>query len=472
MLDQEINVVGIGTDVFTDAIKEQGVKAHQLDWKPSKKAEISKRAEEILKKALYSNFKEKIDTANAKIIDIMKNTDPCWIGMKPAIECVPDMQEGIILHSGPDIEWDRMCQTQKEGGINGCLFEGYAKDRDEAEKLLKSGKVLFKSANDYHIVGPGSGIATPSMVVNIVADRNTGVRGFCAPFEGPNRGGLAGWGIFNESIREHLNMVRDIIAPAITKILTSNGGLSMMKIFTRGVEMGDELHSRQDATGLIATNELMKMIFDADYVDDDAKRKCVDLLYGTVRFFHPLGMASAMSLLEAVRNVDYSTVVTAMEGNGVDYGIKVAGLNTNWYTAPSPKIVGEYVSANVDDDDVMPWIGDSCMLEATGLGGFAAAASPAVMRALEKTLSDGIEQTLEMSNITISENAHYLIPALNYQGSPTGIDILKVLDTGIEPVIHGGMISKTGKRLGAGVAYVPIKCFENAILAYGDKYGL
>ena len=114
MLDQEINVVGIGTDVFTDAIKQHAVKAHQLDWKPSKKTEISKRAEEILKKALYSNFKEKIDAANTKIIDIMKNTDPCWIGMKPAIECVPDMQEGIILHSGPDIEWDRMCQTQKD----------------------------------------------------------------------------------------------------------------------------------------------------------------------------------------------------------------------------------------------------------------------------------------------------------------------------------------------------------------------
>ena len=135
-------------------------------------------------------------------------------------------------------------------------------------------------------------------------------------------------------------------------------------------------------------------------------------------------------------------------------------------------LTGEYVVANVEQSEVLPWIGDSCILEATGLGGFAAAAAPAVMRSLDKTLQDGIEQTLEMKEITVTENANYLIPALNYSGTPTGIDIRKVIDTGIVPIIHGGMISKTGKRLGAGTAKVPFKCFENAVLAYGEKYGL
>lgn len=471
MLNDKINVINVGTDVFADAIKEQGIPAEQLNWKPGKKVVMSDRAKEILEKTLYSDFKDKIEEANNKVIDIINNTDPYWIGMKPAKECVPGVEDGMIMHSGPDIPWERMCATQQQGGINGVMYEGYAKDEDEARKMLESGEIKFVSANDYHLVGPGSGITTPSMAVNIVEDKNTGFRGFCPPFEGPNRGGLAGWGILNDSIREHLDMVHDIIAPAMTKVLESNGGMAMRKIFTRGVEMGDELHSRQDATGLIATNELMKMLFEADITDDERK-KCVDLLYGTVRFFHPLGMASAMSLLEAIRTIDYSTIVTSMVGNGVDYAIKVSGLGTTWYGAPSPKITGEYVATDVNDDDVLPWIGDSCILEATGLGGFAAAAAPAVMRSLDKTLQDGIEQTLEMSEIVVTENVNYLIPALNYKGTPTGIDIRKVAETGIEPVIHGGMISTTGKRLGAGIARVPYECFEKALIAYGDKYGL
>ena len=471
MLNDKINVINVGTDVFANAVKEQGIPAEQLNSKPGKKVVMSERAREILEKTMYSDFREKIEEANKKAVEIINNTDPYWIGVKPAKECVPGVEDGMIMHSGPDIPWERMCETQQQGGINGVMYEGYAKDEDEARKMLENGTVKFVSANDYHLVGPGSGITTPSMAVNIVEDKSTGFRGFCPPFEGPNRGGLAGWGILNDSIRKHLDMVHDIIAPAMTKVLEANGGIAMRKIFTRGVEMGDELHSRQDATGIIATNEFMKMLVDADITDDE-KKKCIDLLYGTARFFHPLGMASAMSLLEAIRRIDYSTVVTAMVGNGVDYAIKVSGLGTQWYAAPSPKIVGEYVSSDVNADEVLPWIGDSCILEATGLGGFAAAAAPAVMRSLDKTLQDGIEQTLEMSEITVTENVNYLIPALNYRGTPTGIDIRKVMDTGIEPVIHGGMISTTGKRLGAGIARVPYECFEKALLAFGDKYGL
>lgn len=471
MLNDEIKVINVGTDTFYDAIKQQGLDGVQLEWQPKAKVELCEKAKQIFEKMQQPSIKEKIDAANEKVIEIFNNTDPYWIAMKPAKEVIPGVEDGMIIHSGPDIPWEQMCETQKQGGINGILYEGYAKTEEEARKMLETGEIKFVSANDFHLVGPGSGITTPSMVVNVVEDRNTGCRGFCPPFEGPNRGGLAGWGIFNEDIRKHLNMVRDIIAPAITKVLEQNNGMGMKKIFIRGVEMGDELHSRQDATGLIATNELVKMILDADLTQDELK-KCIDLLYGTVRFFHPLGMASAMALLESVRNIEYSTVVTTMVGNGVEYGIKVSGLGHLWNNAPSPMLTGEYISANVSDDDVLPWIGDSCILEATGLGGFAGAAAPAVMRALDKSFQDGIEQSLEMREITLVDNANYLIPALNYVGSPTAIDIRKVIDTGIEPIIHGGMISKTGKRLGAGTARVPYKCFEKALLAYGEKYGI
>lgn len=415
---------------------------------------------------------DKINQANDIVIDILQKNDPYWVGVRPAIECVPDMREGLILHSGPEIEWDEMSETQRQGGINGVLFEGYAKTREDAEHLLKTGEVTFASGNDYHIVVPGSGIATPSMVMNIVEDRNSGVRGFCAPFEGPNRGGLAGWGVYNEAIDKHLHNMSDVIGPAITRMLEEAGGMALKRIMVRGVEMGDELHSRQDACGLILTNELAKMIFDTKSMNDDEKRQVMDLIFGTVRFFHPLGMASAMSSLEAARHVPYSTVVTAMEGNGVTYGIKVAGLGNQWFTAPAPRLEGEYVAADIKVEDVLPWIGDSCMLEACGLGGSAAAAAPAVMRSQGLSWMDGIERSRLTEEITLARHESYLVPALDYQGTPLGIDIRKVLRTGIEPVIHGGIISKSGKRLGAGVAHVPMKCFEGAIEGYAERYGL
>ena len=240
----------------------------------------------------------------------------------------------------------------------------------------------------------------------------------------------------------------------------------------RGVEMGDELHSRQDACGLILTNELAKMIFDTNAMSAEEKRMCMDLIYGTVRFFHPLGMASAMAALETVRNIPYSTVVTAMEGNGVTYGIKVSGCGNQWFTATAPRLEGELVASDVKAEDILPWIGDSCMLEAVGLGGSAAAAAPAVLRSQGLSWMDGIERTRNAEQITLARHESYLIPALDYQGSPLGIDIRKVLRTGLEPVIHGGMISTTGKRLGAGVAHVPMGCFEAAVLGYGERYGL
>lgn len=415
---------------------------------------------------------DKINQANDIVIDILQKNDPYWVGVRPAIECVPDMREGLILHSGPEIGWDEMSETQRQGGINGVLFEGYAKTREDAEHLLKTGEVTFASGNDYHIVVPGSGIATPSMVMNIVEDRNSGVRGFCAPFEGPNRGGLAGWGVYNEAIDKHLHNMSDVIGPAITRMLEEAGGMALKRIMVRGVEMGDELHSRQDACGLILTNELAKMIFDTKSMNDDEKRQVMDLIFGTVRFFHPLGMASAMSGLEAARHVPYSTVVTAMEGNGVTYGIKVAGLGNQWFTAPAPRLEGEYVAADIKVEDVLPWIGDSCMLEACGLGGSAAAAAPAVMRSQGLSWMDGIERSRLTEEITLARHESYLVPALDYQGTPLGIDIRKVMRTGIEPVIHGGIISKSGKRLGAGVAHVPMKCFESAIEGYAERYGL
>ena len=471
VLGKQVRAINAGPEVFAQALAQQEIPVTQLDWRPDREQAASPRAREMLD-ALADRLSEKIDRANQTAVQRLQNSDPYWIGMKPALECVPDMHEGLILHAGPEIAWERMCQAQQQGGINGALFEGYAKTEEEARRMLERGEIEFRSANDYHIVAPGSGITTPSLIVNIVEDRNTGTRGYCVPFEGPNRGGLGGWGIYNPDVQAYLDLIRDVIAPTFTALLEKANGLALRRIFVRGVEMGDELHSRQDACGLIAVNEMMRMLFESD-LPFAARKACVDLMYGTVRYFHPLGMASAMAVLESVRDIPYSTVVTAMEGNGVDYGIKLSGTGNQWYTAPSPYAEGgALVAANIDKNEILPWIGDSCMLECCGLGGFAAAAAPAVMRAQNKTWADGIEQSRSMEEIALARHPYYLLPGLDYQGSPVGIDMRKVLESGIVPVIHGGIIAKNLRRLGSGGTKVPMACFEKAMEGFARQYNM
>ena len=201
-----------------------------------------------------------IRAANARVIDCMQNSDPYWVGMAPAIECIPDFHEKLLLHFRPRPSRGRRCaKPSGRAASTACCTRATPKRRRKPEGCWKGGEIEFAAGNDYHIVVPGSGIATPSMVVNIVEDRHSGVRGFCAPFEGPNRGGLAGWGVYNEAIRAHLNNMRDHLAPAFSRVLKACGGIGLKRMIIRGVEMGDELHSRQDACGLILTNELVKL---------------------------------------------------------------------------------------------------------------------------------------------------------------------------------------------------------------------
>ncbi|AWI09698.1 DUF1116 domain-containing protein [Ereboglobus luteus] len=462
-----IKAVNIGAELFADGLREQGVEAIQLKWQPPPEEVLKHQSS--LAKLRGGKCADRIAAANARAIDALLNADPHWIDMKPAIEVVPGLKKNMILKSGPPLPWEKSCPTQKNGVINGIIHEGLADTAEGAIELIKRGEVEVASANDYAIVGPGAGILTPSMVVNVVEDRATGKRGFCAPFEGPNQGGLCGWGTYSPEIRKFLNELYDTIGPMLSRILRAEGGIAIRPIIRRGVEMGDETHTRQDAEGLILINQLLFLLMKHEPAQNVARDACVDFLEKTERFFHPIGMASAMATVQSMKNIEGATVVTTLCGNGVEYGIKISALGDQWFTAPSPQLTGQYIASDAKPEDTLPWIGDSSVLEAIGLGGFAAAASPAVARLLGHTYAEAIAQSRELAEICLTANRNFLVPALDYNGSPAGIDILKVLETGIQPAVHGGMISKTGLRVGAGVARVPLACFGNALEAYTNQ---
>ena len=415
-------------------------------------------------------LRKKIDEANEAAAGCLIDAEPVWTDIRPAGEVLTGMDDYTVTHSGPPISYERMVALHKRGMISACLLEGWAKTREEAEKLVESGKLQIKAALDLNTSGSGTGIITKSVAVLVVEDRKGGATAAVFPAEGPvHQGGFAGWGLYSEAIAENLKHMREYLLPPIAEALRNTGGLPLKPIIAESLTMGDENHSRQTASDLFMKQALILPMLDTSFPYAEI-RDSLSYLLGTPRFFHALGQAASRAA--ALSNVgrEYSTVVTAACGNGVDYGIKIAALGDEWFTAPSPMMKGKYLSDSFTVDDQLPWCGDSSVTECAGLGGLAGAASPIVCGFRGLNLRESIEQTLEMAKITVRRNPNYPVPNLDGEGLPVGIDAEKVVKTGITPVIHGGMFNKEGGLLGPGAARIPFLCFEKAMKAFREKY--
>jgi hypothetical protein len=313
------------------------------------------------------------------------------------------------------------------------------------------------------------GITTASMPVNVCQDKRTGVEAWCIPFEG--RSGLGAWGVYNEDVEANLQMLEHVFMPAVDGVLKANGGIGLKSLIAQTLQMGDENHTRQTAGGLLLVGQIVPMLLASD-LDKKTITTCVELFTSSERWFHPLGMAGSFCVLKSAKNLEYSTMVTAISSNGVDTGIKISCLGEQWFIAPSPPMVGQMLSTQWGPDDVLPYLGDSTVTEVCGLGAFSAAAAPVVLRLRQGGWREAQAQSEEMKAITLGTNHNFPIPLLDFTGPPIGIDIRKVVATGITPICHGGIISKAGGQAGAGAARFPMEIYTAALRAVFEKYGL
>jgi hypothetical protein len=413
--------------------------------------------------------KNLVREANEHALGLLLSAEPVWIGVRSAREVIEPMDDHTVLHAGPPIDWERMAGIQKQGIVSGLIFEGLADSKSGALKLLEDRKVTFGAASDYGVIGAGVGIVTPSMKLIVCEDSNTGLRGYSPIWEGST--GLVAWGILNDKTKKNLELIINRIGPALDTVLRASSGVRIRNIITQGLEMGDEVHTREVAVGLILTQKLIPHILQSS-MPRELEILCCETVIKTERWFHSIGMASAMAVIKSIEAISHCSLISRMAGNGVDFGIKISGLGERWFSSPAPMIQGKYLSRDWGPDDAIPWLGESCVTENVGLGGFAAAASPSVFLAREKTFQDAITQTARMRHICIGENHNYPIPNLNSQGPPIGIDIMKIADSRILPDLHGGIISREGGQIGFGSAQVPFECVEKALVAFQEKYEL
>ena len=413
-----------------------------------------------------------IEAANADAVGRMMSARPMLTGVTTAREAIPGMKDNLILHAGPPIDWGRMSGPLRGAVIGALLFEGLAKDETAAAAMAESGEVEFAPCHEHGAVGPMAGVTSASMKVYVVENATYGNKAFSNLNEG--YGKVLRYGAYSEDVLKRLRWMNDVLGPALAGALEvlRPDGLDLRALIAEALHMGDEGHNRNKAGSLLYLKALAPLI--AQTVADSATEAETLRFVGdnALSVLNPV-MAACKAMTDAAHGVEGSTVVTAMARNGTDFGIRVSGLAGKWFTASAEVPVGLFFPG-YSQADANPDIGDSAITETAGIGGFAMATAPAIVTFVGGTPKDALNATLEMYEITVAEHKHFTMPALDFRGTPTGIDIRKVVELGIAPRINTGIAHRLPGigQVGAGLVRPPLAMFEEAVVAFAEMYAI
>lgn len=410
-----------------------------------------------------------IEQANETAVTRMMEARPILKGVATARDVIPGMRDNLLLHAGPPIEWERMSGPMRGAVIGALIFEGMARDEEEAANLAKSGSIDFEPCHEHDAVGPMAGVTSASMKVYVIENVTHGNKAYSNLNEG--YGKVLRYGAYSAEVIEKLRWMNDTMGPTLADALAkSDGGIDIRALLAESLHMGDEGHNRNKAGSIIFASRLAPLIASVTSNSVEEARVLRFLGENALAVLNPV-MAACKAMADAAHNVAGSSLVTTMARNGTDFGIRVSGLGGRWFTAPVETPDGlyfpGYTSADASGD-----IGDSTITETAGIGAFAMAAAPAIVTFISGTPQDAINATLEMYEITQAEHTAFTIPALDFRGTPVGIDIRKVVEFGIHPRVNTGIAHRDAGvgQIGAGLVRPPMAIFEQALLAYAERY--
>lgn len=408
-----------------------------------------------------------IEKANAEATDRMMEARPVVVGMGKAIDVVPGMRDNLLMHAGPPITWERASGPMK-GAITGALiYEGKAKDMDEAQKLVESGEIELEPCHHHQSVGPMAGVTSANMSVYILENKTHGNMSYSNLNEG--YGKVLRYGAYSEEVIERFAWMENVMAPVLGKAIELSGGIDIRAMLAEALHMGDEGHNRNKAGSVLFTKALAPYIVKATEDRDVASEIIKFLGDNALTILNP-AMAACKGMVDVAHDIEGSTIVHVMARNGTDFGIRVSGLGDRWFTAPVGIPKGLYFPGFTEEDSSGD-IGDSTITESAGIGGFAMAAAPAIVTFVSGTPKDAINATLEMYEICYAEHKFFTIPPLDFRGTPTGIDLRKVVELGVTPRVNTGVAHKDPGvgQVGAGLVRPELSMFEEALEAFAEK---
>ena len=416
-----------------------------------------------------SELGQHIDEANRSAAEQLMDSQPVLVDVTSALEAIPGMTPRTILHAGPPIDWERMCGPMRGAVMGALIYEGLADEPERAQDVAASGEIHFDCCHHRQAVGPMAGVVSPSMPVWVVLNKSFGNFSYCNLNEG--LGKVLRFGAYSREVIQRLRWMAEVLGPSLQQAVTASGGINLKNILAQALQMGDEGHNRNVAATALFLKEILPYLLDSD-LDRSTVREVSDFVAGNVHFFLNLSMAACKATADSILDLKYSTVVSAMARNGTDFGLRVGGLGGRWFTAPAGIPKGLYFPG-FSDEDANADLGDSTIAETAGIGGFAMASAPAIVKFVGGTPADALEYTREMYEICVAKHRDLLLPTLDFMGAPVGIDIRRVVETGIAPVINTGIAHREAGvgQIGAGILRAPMKCFQEALIVFGEQYG-
>lgn len=415
-----------------------------------------------------------IEQANQAVIERIREARPHWVDVRPAKDVVPTLQTGKkLLHAGPPVIWDDMSGPVRGACIGACLFEGWAKNEEEALALLNGGQIELIPCHNVNAVGPMGGITSANMPMIVVENKVHGNFSYCNMNEGIGK--VMRFGAYGPDVQERLHWMKDSLAIVLQKALAQiDGGIDLTAVMGQAITMGDEFHQRNIAASSLILRILAPVIANIEH-DKQEVVKVMKFLSVTDQFFLNLAMAYCKATMDAGAQIKAGTIVTVMTRNGKDFGVKISGMGDQWFTAPVNTPQGLFFSG-YSQADANPDIGDSAITETFGVGGAAMVAAPGVTRFVGAAggMEAAREISDEMSEIYLERNMMLQIPTWDFQGACIGLDARRVVETGITPLINTGIAHREAGvgQVGAGTVRAPLGCFEKAILAIADKLGI
>jgi len=455
LLRERLSVINVGLAAFAEPVVAHGGEIVPTAWMPPATGDLATG------RALAQLVNHPtIEAANREAFQRYLTAAPLLTDLGLARERIPGLGAHTLLHAGPPVIWPEMCGPMRGALIAAVLYEGWASTPDGAVALLDEGGVDFAPAHHFAAVGPMAGVISPTMPVWQVENTTHGNRAFSNLNEG--LGKVARFGAYSPPVIDRLHWMRDVLAPTLQAALHATGPIELKPLMAQALHMGDEVHNRNVAASSLFLKRLVLGLLRSE-ASRSTIADVVDFIAGNDHFFLNLSMSACKSMLDAAHGVPYSTLVTAMARNGVEVGIRVSGLGVRWFTAPAPVVNGLFFPG-FSKADAAPDLGDSAIAETAGLGGFAMAAAPAIAQFVGGSPRDALAYTAEMSAITLGSNSAFTLPPLNFAPTPAGIDLRRVLDSNITPVINTGIAHREAGigQIGAGITRAPIACFAHA----------
>ncbi|GAA3386662.1 DUF1116 domain-containing protein [Cryptosporangium minutisporangium] len=456
LLDGEPSVVTVGVDLFTEALTAQAAAVTPVTWQPPA------GAPDALARVMADPRRV---AANATALDRMLAAGATLVDVRPASEVV-GLESGQFRHAGPPIDWERASGPLRGALIGAALLEGLASDASSAEQLLSGGAVEWAPCHSDGGVGPMAGVVSPSMWVFVLRDEAHDRTSWCSLNEG--LGKVLRYGAYGPEVIDRLRWMSAVLGPALQAAVRRHGPVDVKGIIAQMVQMGDEGHNRNRAGTLMLLRDLLPAMIDAGVASADVA-DVARFIGGNDHFFLNLVMPACKLQTAAASGIPGSTVVTTMARNGTDFGIQVSGTGDQWFTGPANTPQGLFLGS-YGPEDANPDIGDSAITETAGIGGFAMASAPAIVRFVGGTVSDALRTSREMYGITTGENPAYALPILDFRGAATGIDVTKVVRSGVLPQINTGMAGRVAGvgQVGAGLVTPPMECFVGALDALAE----